>query len=74
MWIFFNMLLLHKTLHFDGLESGSPLNEGKEAFDFFFFKRCLYDATKLGSSVDFIGAYLFLCVNFQQFSCYFEFQ
>lgn len=36
MWIFFNILLLHKTLHFDGLESGSPLNEGKEAFDFFF--------------------------------------
>lgn len=48
--------------------------KGKKLLIFFFFKRCLYDATKLGSSVDFIGAYLFLCVNFQQFSCYFEFQ
>lgn len=48
--------------------------KGKKLLIIYFFKRCLYDATKLGSSVDFIGAYLFLCVNFQQFSCYFEFQ
>lgn len=33
---FFSICYYFIKLHFDGLESGSPLNEGKEAFDYLF--------------------------------------
>lgn len=69
------MLLLDKTLHFDGLESGSLLNEGKEAFDIYIFLTMSLRCHKIRKFSTFHrGLFVSLCFNFQQFSCYFEFQ